>query len=160
MSKTTQHSDIYHIELGGCYTNAYGRGEGFVKDIIEPQNKDKYSSNYVTIYGEMINGKMYEFITGKYLPREKFENGRLPSIRGLCYCWASKIETDIDKINFVRTMKEFEKDKSLSIRYTQKIKEMEKEMIDYYDKKHNEQKQNIEDENSFYEIAEKIRRRR
>ena len=57
-------------------------------------------------------------------------------------------------------MKEFEKDKSLSIRYTQKIKEMEKEMIDYDHKKHNEQKQNIEDEKNFYEIAEKIRRRR
>ena len=160
MSKTTQHSDIYHIELGGCYADIYNNGKGFVTGIIDPRNIDKYSSNDITIYGEMINGKMYEFITGKYLPREKFENGRLPNIRGLCYCCASKIDTDIAKINFVRTMKEFEKDKSLSIRYTQKIKEMEKEMIDYYDKKHNEQKQNIEDEKNFYEIAEKIRRRR
>ena len=158
--KTTQHGDIYRIELGGCYAGTYNRGEGFVTDIVESRNKDKYSSNSIDIYGEMINGKMYEFITGKYLPHETFENGTMPSIRGLCYCWAKKIETNREKIQFVRDMKEFEKDKSLSIRYYKKIKEMEKEMINYYDKKHNEQKQNIEDEKSFYEIAEKIRRRR
>ena len=155
----TQHSDIYRVELGGCYADIHNNGRGFVTDINDSRNIDKYSLDNIIIYGEIINGKMYEFITGKYLPHETFENGIMPSIRGLCYCWASKIETDIDKINFVRTMKEFEKDKSLSIRYTQKIKEMEKEMIDYYDKKHNEQKQNIEDEKSFYEIAEKIRTR-